>query len=170
MSPRLRGDVVVNNLVGIAFATGAVHLQSDGTPWRPLVHVQDISAAFQAVLEAPREVVHNQAFNVGRTEENYRIREVAEMVREVVPGSEVTFAEGAGPDLRCYRVDCAKVTGVPGLELRWTVRQGVEELYGAFKEHGLAADDLTGPRFQRIAQIRALMDRGRLDADLRWRA
>jgi nucleoside-diphosphate-sugar epimerase len=169
-SPRLRGDVVVNNLVGIAFATGAVHLQSDGTPWRPLVHVQDISAAFQAVLEAPRELVHNQAFNVGRTEENYRIREVAEMVREVVPGSEVTFAEGAGPDLRCYRVDCAKVTGVPGLELRWTVRQGVEELYGAFKEHGLAADDLTGPRFQRIAQIRALMDRGRLDADLRWRA
>jgi nucleoside-diphosphate-sugar epimerase len=146
-----------------------VHLQSDGTPWRPLVHVQDISAAFQAVLEAPREVVHDQAFNVGRTGENYRIREVAEMVREVVPGSEVTFAEGAGPDLRCYRVDCAKVTGVPGLELRWTVRQGVEELYRAFKEHGLAADDLTGARFQRIAQIRALMDRDRLDADLRWR-
>ena len=169
VSPRLRGDVVVNNLVGIAFATGAVHLQSDGTPWRPLVHVQDISAAFQAVLEAPREVVHDQAFNVGRTGENYRIREVAEMVREVVPGSEVTFAEGAGPDLRCYRVDCAKVTVVPGLELRWTVRQGVEELYRAFKEHGLAADDLTGARFQRIAQIRALMDRDRLDADLRWR-
>ena len=169
VSPRLRGDVVVNNLVGIAFATGAVHLMSDGTPWRPLVHVQDISAAFQAVLEAPREVVHNQAFNVGRTEENYRIREVAEMVREVVPGSEVTFAEGAGPDLRCYRVDCAKVTSVPGLELRWTVRQGVEELYTAFKEHGLAADDLTGARFQRIAQIRTLMERDRLDADLRWR-
>jgi len=91
------------------------------------------------------------------------------MVREVVPGSEVTFAEGAGPDLRCYRVDCAKVAGLPGLELRWTVRDGVEELYRAFKEHGLDADDLTGSRFQRIAQIRALMDRGRLDADLRWR-
>jgi hypothetical protein len=92
------------------------------------------------------------------------------MVREVVPGSEVTVAEGAGPDRRCYRVDCAKVAGLPGLELRWTVRQGVEELYSAFKEHGLAADDLTGSRFQRITQIRALMDRGRLDADLRWRA
>jgi nucleoside-diphosphate-sugar epimerase len=169
VSPRLRGDVVVNNLVGIAFATGAVHLMSDGTPWRPLVHVQDISAAFQALLEAPRELVHDQAFNVGRTEENYRIREVAEMVREVVPGSEVTFAEGAGPDLRNYRVDCAKLAGVPGLELRWTVRRGVEELYHAFKEHGLEAADLSGARFQRIAQIKQLMDRDQVDADLRWR-
>jgi nucleoside-diphosphate-sugar epimerase len=168
VSPRLRGDVVVNNLVGFAFATGAVHLMSDGSPWRPLVHVEDISAAFLAMLEAPHEVVHNQAFNVGRTEENYRIREVAEMVREVVPGSEVTFAEGAGPDLRCYRVDCSKLGTVPGLELRWTVRRGVEELYRAFKEHGLEADDLTGSRYQRIAQIRQLMDGGRLDADLRW--
>jgi nucleoside-diphosphate-sugar epimerase len=169
VSPRLRGDVVVNNLVGYAFTTGAVHLMSDGTPWRPLVHVQDISAAFLALLEAPRELVHNQAFNVGRTEENYRIREVAEMVHEVVPGSEVTFAEGAGPDLRCYRVDCGKLATVPGLELRWTVRQGVEELYQAFKEHGLEAGDLTGSRYQRIAQIKALLARDRLDADLRWR-
>jgi nucleoside-diphosphate-sugar epimerase len=170
VSPRLRGDVVVNNLVGIAFATGAVHLMSDGTPWRPLVHVQDISAAFLALLEAPRELVHNQAFNVGRTEENYRIREVAELVREVVPGSEVTFAEGAGPDLRCYRVRCDKLTAtVPGLGLRWTVRRGVEELYQAFKEHGLHADDLTGSRYQRIAQIKALLGNQRLDADLRWR-
>jgi nucleoside-diphosphate-sugar epimerase len=169
VSPRLRGDVVVNNLVGFAFATGAVHLMSDGTPWRPLVHVKDISAAFLGLLEAPRELVHNQAFNVGRTEENYRIREVAEMVREVVPGSEVSFAEGAGPDLRCYRVDCAKLAGVPGLELSWTVRQGVEELYQAFKEHGLEAGDLTGSRYQRIAQIRTLLEGGRLDTDLRWR-
>jgi nucleoside-diphosphate-sugar epimerase len=169
VSPRLRGDVVVNNLVGVAFTTGAVHLQSDGTPWRPLVHVKDISAAFQAMLEAPRELVHDQAFNVGRTDENYRIREVAEMVREVVPGSEVTFAEGAGPDLRCYRVDSSKLATVPGLELRWTVRDGVEELYQAFKEHGLEAADLTGSRYQRIAQIQSLMAAGRLDADLRWR-
>jgi nucleoside-diphosphate-sugar epimerase len=169
VSPRLRGDVVVNNLVGYAFTTGAVHLMSDGTPWRPLVHVQDISAAFSAMLQAPRELVHDQAFNVGRTEENYRIREVAEMVREVVPGSEVTFAEGAGPDLRNYRVDCSKLQTVPGLELRWTVRDGVEELYRAFKEHGLEAGDLTGARFQRIAQIRQLMDRGEVDADLRRR-
>jgi nucleoside-diphosphate-sugar epimerase len=168
VSPRLRGDVVVNNLVGFAFATGAVHLISDGTPWRPLVHVEDISAAFRVVLEAPRELVHGEAFNVGLTEENYRIREVAEMVREVVPGSEVTFAEGAGPDLRCYRVDCGKLTTLPGLRLRWSVRRGVEQLYRAFKEHGLEVEDLTGPRYQRIGRIKSLLADGRLDGDLRW--
>jgi nucleoside-diphosphate-sugar epimerase len=170
VSPRLRGDVVVNNLVGYAFTTGAVHLMSDGSPWRPLVHVEDIAAAFLAILEAPRELVHGQAFNVGRTEENYRIREVAEMVREVVPGSEVTFAEGAGPDLRCYRVDCGKLATLPGLELRWTVRRGVEQLYEAFKERGLTVEDLTGSRYQRIAHIKSLLEGGRLDLDLRWRA
>jgi nucleoside-diphosphate-sugar epimerase len=169
VSPRLRGDVVVNNLVGVAFATGAVHLMSDGTPWRPLVHVLDISNAFLAVLNAPLELVHDQAFNVGRTDENYRIREVAEMVREVVPGSEVTYAEGAGPDLRNYRVDCGKLVGLPGVEPRWTVRQGVEQLYAAFKEHGLDAADLSGWRFQRIARIGALLEAGHLDSDLRWR-
>jgi nucleoside-diphosphate-sugar epimerase len=168
VSPRLRGDVVVNNLVGFAFTTGHVHLMSDGTPWRPLVHVEDISAAFLAALQAPRDLVHNQAFNVGRNEENYQIREVAEMVREVVPGSEVTFAEGAGPDLRCYRVDCGKLGVLPGLRLRWTVREGVDQLYQAFKEHGLALEDLTGSRFQRIAHIQSLLERGRLGADLRW--
>jgi nucleoside-diphosphate-sugar epimerase len=169
-SPRLRGDVVVNNLVGFAFTTGAVHLMSDGTPWRPLVHVEDISAAFLAILKAPRELVHNQAFNVGRTAENYRISEVAEMVREVVPGSEVSFAEGAGPDKRCYRVDCAKLaTTLPELEMRWTVRRGIEQLYQAFKEHGLALEDLTGSRYQRIAHVRSLIDGERLDSDLRWR-
>jgi nucleoside-diphosphate-sugar epimerase len=169
VSPRLRGDVVVNNLVGYAFATGAVHLMSDGTPWRPLVHVEDVAAAFLAILEAPRELVHGQAFNVGRTEENYRIREVAEMVREVVPGSEVSFADGAGPDRRSYRVDCGKLARLPGLELRWTVRRGVEQLYEAFKEHGLVVEDLTGSRYQRIAHVKSLLDGGRLDLDLRWR-
>ena len=170
VSPRLRGDVVVNNLVGYAYTTGAVHLMSDGTPWRPLVHVEDISAAFLAMLEAPRELVHGQAFNVGRTEENYRIREVAEMVREVVPGSEVTFAEGAGPDLRNYRVDCGKLAAtLPGLRLRWTVRQGVEQLYEAFKEHGLVVEDLTGSRYQRIARVKSLLDGGLLGLDLRRR-
>jgi nucleoside-diphosphate-sugar epimerase len=169
-SPRLRGDVVVNNLVGFAFATGAVHLMSDGTPWRPLVHVEDISATFLALLEAPRELVHAEAFNVGRTAENYRIREVAELVHEIVPGSEVTFAEGAGPDLRCYRVDCAKLASTfPDLALRWTVRRGIEQLYQAFRRHGLELEDLTGERFQRIAHVRSLMEAGSLDEDLRWR-
>jgi len=145
-----------------------VYLMSDGTPWRPLVHVEDISAAFLAILETPRELVHGEAFNVGRTAENYRIREVAEMVREVVPGSEVTFADGAGPDLRCYRVDCAKLaTILPDLELRWTVRRGIEQLYQAFMEYGLELEDLTGSRFQRIAHVRSLMESDRLDDDLR---
>jgi nucleoside-diphosphate-sugar epimerase len=170
-SPRLRGDVVVNNLVGFAFTTGAVHLMSDGTPWRPLVHVEDISSTFLAVLDAPRELVHAEAFNVGRTAENYRIREVAEMVREVVPGSEVSFADGAGPDLRCYRVDCAKLAStLPALKLQWTVHRGIEQVYQAFKEHGLALEDLTGSRFQRIAHIKSLMVSGQLDTDLRWSA
>jgi nucleoside-diphosphate-sugar epimerase len=169
-SPRLRGDVVVNNLVGLAFTTGVVHLMSDGTPWRPLVHVEDISAAFLAILEAPRELVHGEAFNIGRTAENYRIREVAEMVREVVPGSEVSYAEGAGPDKRCYRVDCAKLASVlPELELRWTVRRGIEQLYQAFKEYGLALEDLTGSRFQRIAHVASLIEGGLLEEDLSWR-
>lgn len=169
-SPRLRGDLVVNNLVGFAVAAGAVHLMSDGSPWRPLVHVEDVSATFLALLEAPRELVHGEAFNVGRTTESYRIRDVAEMVREVVPGSELSFAEGAGPDPRCYRLDCAKLaTTFPGLELRWTVRRGIEQLYEAFKRHGLELDDLTGSRYQRIAHVRSLIESGRLDSELRWR-
>jgi nucleoside-diphosphate-sugar epimerase len=109
VSPRLRADIVVNNLVGVAYTTGEVLIQSDGTPWRPLVHIEDIARAFLAVLEAPREVVHNEAFNVGRTEENYRVRDLAEMVQEIVPGSRVRYAEGGGPDPRCYRVDCGKL-------------------------------------------------------------
>ncbi len=170
VSPRLRGDVVVNNLVGWAVATGGVQLQSDGTPWRPLVHVEDISAAFAAVLEAPRELVHGEAFNVGRTEENYRISQIADMVAAVVPGSQVRFAAGAGPDLRCYRVDCGKLAArLPGLKLGWSVQRGVEQLYRAFKEHGLAVEDLTGSRFQRIAHIRSLLASGHLATDLRWR-
>jgi nucleoside-diphosphate-sugar epimerase len=169
-SPRLRGDGLVNNLVGFAVATGGVHLMSDGSPWRPLVHVEDISAAFLAILEAPRELVHGEAFNVGRTAENYRIREVAELVREVVPGSEVTYAPGAGPDRRCYRVDCAKLaTTLPDLQLTWTVRRGIEQLYQAFLEYGLALEDLTGSRYQRITHVRSLMESHLLDGDLRWR-
>ena len=125
VSPRLRVDVVVNNLVGYAHTTGEILIQSDGTPWRPLVHVEDISGAFLAVLDAPRELVHNEAFNVGASAENYRIREVAEIVEEVVPGARASFAEGGGPDKRSYRVDCSKIARVlPDFEPRWTVRRG----------------------------------------------
>ena len=169
VSPRLRGDLVVNNLVGYAFTTGRVLLKSDGTPWRPLVHIEDISRAFLAVLEAPRELVHGRAFNVGRTEENYRVREVAEIVADVVPGSRVDFEAGAGPDLRCYRVDCDLIRQtLPEFQPQWTVRQGVEELYEAYRRHGLTLEEFESARYLRIKHVRQLQEDGRLDAELRW--
>lgn len=168
VSPRLRGDLVVNNLVGYAVTTGKVLLKSDGTPWRPLVHIEDISRAFLAVLHAPREKVHNRAFNVGSSTENYRIREVAETVREVVPDCEIEFAPGAGPDKRCYRVSCDLIRRELGFETRWTVRRGVEELYAAYQAHGLTLAEFESSRYLRIKHVRELQDGGKLDADLRW--
>lgn len=170
VSPRLRADLVVNSLVGFAFTTGEILMQSDGTPWRPLVHVEDISHAFLAVLEAPAAAVHNEAFNVGCTEENYRIRDVAEIVHDVVPNSRITYAPGGGPDPRCYRVDCSKIVAhVPAFRPRWTVRRGVEELAEAYARAKLTAEEFNGPRYLRIKQIRKLLNEGRLDETLRWR-
>jgi nucleoside-diphosphate-sugar epimerase len=167
-STRLRLDIVVNNLSAIALTTGKVHLQSDGTPWRPLVHIEDISRAFLAMLEAPREVIHDQAFNVGRTEDNVQIRDVAEMVREAVPGSELTFAEDAGPDLRNYRADFSKLNDTfPDLKMRWSVRDGVAELLASYTRYGLTYDDFTSSRFVRLRRIRELLDQGLLDDLLR---
>lgn len=169
VSPRLRADVVVNNLVAIAFTTGEVVIQSDGTPWRPLVHIEDITRAFLAVLHAPRELVHNEAFNVGRSEENYRVRDLGELVEQVVPGSKVRYAEGGGPDPRCYKVDCAKIARVlPEFQPQWTVRRGMEQLRDAFKANGLTREDLNGDKFFRIKRIRALQSEGLLDESLRW--
>ena len=168
VSRRLRADIVVNNLVGHALTTGKVLLQSDGTPWRPLVHVQDIAAAFLAVLEAPRDRVHNQAFNVGRSGENFRIREVAEIVAGVVPNCELAFAPGASADVRNYRVDFSKIEReLPGFAPRWRLRQGVEELYDAYRRRGLTRDEFLGPRYYRLRTIRALQESGRLDDALR---
>ena len=168
VSPRLRADLVVNNLVGYALTTGEVLIKSDGTPWRPLVHVEDISRAFLAVLEAPRDVVHGQAFNVGRNEENYRIRQVAEMVAEVVPGSRVTFAPGASPDTRNYRVDFTKIaTKLAGFRPHWTVRRGIEELAEAYRRHGLTKEEFLSPRYYRIQTVQGLQAKGRLDTSLR---
>ena len=170
VSPRLRGDIVVNNLAGLAFTTGRVRVESDGTPWRPLVHVEDIGQAFLAVLDAPREAVHNQAFNVGRSSENYRVSELADMVRDVIPGSQVEYAAGGGPDPRSYRVDCSKIDDVlPGFQPRWTVRAGIEQLHTAFTMHGLSAADVTGGRYLRLKHLEQLLRQGRLDASLRWR-
>jgi len=169
LSPRQRFDVVLNNLVAWAFTSALVYLKSDGTPWRPIVHIEDISRAFIAVLAAPRNIVHNQAFNVGQTSENYRISEIAEIVKSVVPNTKVEFAEGAGPDLRCYRADFAKITRVlPSFKPQWTARKGAEQLYAAYKKIGLTLEEFEGPRYKRIDHIRLLLKTNRLDNSLRW--
>lgn len=171
LSPRIRFDLVVNNLTAWAFTTGRVHLKSDGSPWRPIVHVEDICRAYIAALHAPREAVYNQGFNLGTTTENYRIRELAQMVEEIVPGCRVDFAPGAGPDKRCYRVDCNKIARVlHGFKPQWTARRGVEQLYQVYKSIGLKLEDFEGPKFMRIAHVKKLVSEGLLDEDLRWRA
>ena len=167
-SPRLRLDIVVNNLTAVAMTTGEVCLESDGSPWRPLVHIEDISRAFLAALEAPRELVHDEAFNVGRPEDNVQIRDVAEMVREAVPGSRVSFAAGAGPDLRNYRVDFAKLAQTfPDLSLRWSVQEGVDELISAYTKYGMTYDGFTSSRYVRLRRIRELLSLGLVDEMLR---
>jgi nucleoside-diphosphate-sugar epimerase len=171
VSTRLRGDLVVNNLVGYAVTSGQVLIKSDGMPWRPLVHIEDISRAFVAVLEAPRELVHNESFNVGQTAENYRVREVAQMVADVVPNSQVTFAGDASPDARNYRVNCDKIRKVlPSFEPRWTVRKGVEEVYDAYCKHGTTSEEFLSSSFVRLKKIRELQNAGKLDDTLSWRS
>ena len=168
LSPRLRFDLVVNNLTAWAVATGNIRFKSDGGAWRPLVHVADVSRAFAAVLEAPRELVHNQAFNVGRSTENYRIRDLSSIVADVVPGTEVVFAEGASADQRNYRVDCSKFErAFPDMPLTWDVRRGVEQLYDVMADAELTVDDFEGSRFSRIAQLKSLMAQGEVDKNLR---
>jgi len=167
-STRLRLDIVVNNLTAVALTTGQVRLESDGTPWRPLVHIEDISRAFLAMLAAPREKVHDEAFNIGRAEDNVQVRDVAEMVRDIVPGSEVTLAASAGPDLRDYRVDFSKLTGVfPELDMQWRVHDGVAELLRSYTAHGLTYEDFTSSRYVRLRRIKELLAAGEIDELLR---
>jgi nucleoside-diphosphate-sugar epimerase len=169
VSPRLRFDVVLNNLVAWAFTSGKVFLKSDGTPWRPIVHIEDIGRAFLAVLAAPREVVHAQAFNVGRNDQNYRIREIAEIVKETVPGCEIAFAEDAGPDKRNYRADFTKIArALPAFRPEWDARKGARQLYDAYRAIGLKLEDFEGPRYRRIDQLKRLLAEGHLAPDLRW--
>jgi nucleoside-diphosphate-sugar epimerase len=169
LSPRIRFDLVLNNLTAWAFTTGEVYIKSDGSPWRPIVHVEDISRAYIAALEAPRDLVHARAFNVGTTTENYQVRDIAEIVRQVVPGSKVGYAPGAGPDPRCYRVDCNHIARtLHDFKPQWTARRGVEELYDAFCREGLELDDFEGPKYKRIAHVKELIGSGRLDSDMRW--
>jgi nucleoside-diphosphate-sugar epimerase len=170
VSPRLRFDVVLNNLVAWAYTSGKVFLKSDGSPWRPIVHIEDISRAFLAVLAAPREVVHAEAFNVGRNDQNYRIREIAEIVKETVPGCEIAFADDAGPDKRNYRADFGKIEKqLPSFQPQWDARKGAKQLYEAYKEIGLKLEEFEGPRYRRIDQLKDLMAAGNLGSDLMWK-
>lgn len=169
LSPRLRADVVLNNLVCWAHTTGRIRIMSDGTPWRPIVHVDDISWAFAAALVAPREAIHNQAFNVGASGENYQVRELAEIARATVPGSSVEFAAEAGPDPRSYRVDFSKLSRTfPDLKPQWNASFGAKDLYAALQEAQITLADFQGRRYIRLAQIKHLLDRQLLDPTLRW--
>jgi len=169
VSPRLRLDIVLNDLVASAFTTGRIYIKSDGTPWRPIVHIRDIIAAVIAVLDAPREAVHNQIFNVGRNQENFRIRELADIVASVVPGCQIEFAPGGGPDLRCYRVNFDKIGRMlPGFQPQWTALEGARELYEAYSAVRLTTTDIEQGYYVRIAQIQKLMKAGQLDSSLQW--
>jgi nucleoside-diphosphate-sugar epimerase len=169
VSRRLRADLVVNNLVGYALTQGEIYVKSDGTPWRPLVHIEDISRAYVALLHAPRDLVHNEAFNVGRTQENYQVRDIVSMVAEAIPGTAVRYADGAGPDLRCYQVDCSKIeTLIKEYQPKWTVRAGVEELRDAYIAQKTTREDFLGPKWLRIGTIKQLQAQNRLDGNMRW--
>lgn len=169
VSPRLRLDVVLNDLVASAYTTGRVYIKSDGTPWRPIVHIRDITAAILSVLEGPREAIHNETFNVGVTNENYRIRELAAIVAEIVPGCRIEYAPDGGPDKRCYRINCEKIRrALPGFNPQWDARKGARELYDAYCAVGLTEATIKAGRYTRISSIQRLLETGRLDQNLRW--
>ncbi|NND71963.1 MAG: SDR family oxidoreductase [Rhodothermales bacterium] len=168
VSPRFRFDLVVNNLTAWALATGKIMIKSDGSPWRPLVHIRDITSAFIAALEAPKATIHNEAFNVGSTGENYQIRDIARIVGETVPNCEVAFAEGASPDKRSYQVSFDKIEStLPGFSPEWTARRGVEEVYEALRDRSISVDEFEGPRYRRIKSIQNLLAEGKITSELR---
>ena len=170
VSPRHRFDLVLNNLVAWAFTTKRIYIKSDGTPWRPMIHVEDIARAFLFVLEAPKAAIHNETYNVGSNKENYQIRDLAEIVADTVPGAHVEFAADAGPDSRSYRVDFRKIQrDLPGFRPQWTVKLGAQQLLASYQEVGLALEDFEGTRFKRVAQLKELLGTGRIDETLRWK-
>lgn len=169
-SPRFRADLVLNNLAGWAYTTGEIRILSDGTPWRPLVHVKDIATAFAAALDSPREAIHNQAFNVGVAEENYQVRDLAAIVQGAFPDCKVSYAAGGGPDPRSYRVDFSKINRLlPGFKPAWKAPLGVKELRSAYQEMDLTQEDFTGPKYVRLARLKSLLEKGVLDENLFWK-
>jgi nucleoside-diphosphate-sugar epimerase len=167
-SPRMRFDLVLNNLAGAAWTSGEIRMTSDGTPWRPLVHALDIAQAIVRTLEAPRERVHGQAVNVGSNDQNYQVKEIAEVVGEVFQGCRLTFGE-LGGDTRSYRVSFDKIRDVlPGFECRWDALRGARQLHDVFREVGLTTRDFESRAFTRLAQLRHLIDTGRIDRSFRW--
>jgi nucleoside-diphosphate-sugar epimerase len=170
LSPRMRFDIVLNNLTAWAVTTGLIYLKSDGTPWRPIVHIEDISQAFILALAAPEADVSAQAFNVGHSDHNYRIRDIAGVVADVVPDCKVDYAPDAGPDTRSYRVSFEKIARTLGFRPKWDVGRGAEQLYAAYRGSNLTLDEFEGPKYQRIAHIKKLLADGIIDNDLRKRA
>jgi nucleoside-diphosphate-sugar epimerase len=169
-SPHLRADVVLNNLVCWAFTTGKIRIMSDGTPWRPIVHIADIAGASLALLDAPRQIVHNQAFNIGVNGENYQVRDLAKIVQETVPGCVIEYAGQTGPDPRNYRVDFTKLARmVPAFKSRWNAYEGAKELYEAFRQAGLTFEEFQGRKFTRLKQLKYLIETDQLDKTLRWK-
>ena len=169
VSPRIRFDLVINNLVAWAHTTGKILMKSDGTPWRPLVHIEDITQAVVCALKADREVIHGLAVNVGSNDENYQMRDLAEMVRETVPNCAIETEDGAGPDERCYRANFDKIHRVfPNFKTKWTARMGVEQCYQSYLKHGLNSEEYEGVKYKRIAHIEQLIADGKLDTNLRW--
>lgn len=167
VSPALRLDIVVNNLTAWAVATNRIVLQSDGTPWRPQVHVEDVGRAFLAALDAPREVIHDQAFNVGRTDQNFQVREIAEMVGEAIPDAVLEMPKATDPDTRSYRVDFSKFASTfPDTPLEMDVPRGIKELATSFRDNGLAEADF--PLYTRLSVIERRIAAGEMDTSLRW--
>ncbi len=170
VSPQFRADIVLNNLVGWAFTTGKVKIMSDGTPWRPIVHIADISRAFIAVLKAPHTAIHNEAFNVGVNEENYQVKDLAEIVKNTVPNCEVEYANRGGPDPRNYCVDFSKLSRtLPSFQPEWNAELGAKELYEAFLKVRLTLDQFQGKKYIRLNQLTHLLDEKKLDSELRWK-
>jgi nucleoside-diphosphate-sugar epimerase len=170
VSPRLRCDLVVNNLTGWAFTTGKIKIMSDGSPWRPAIHVEDFGNAFIACLEAPVNLIHNEVFNVGQNIENYQIRDIANTVKEIIPGCEMEYTHEHGSDSRTYKVSFDKISIVlkDYFKPKWTVREGVKQLYEAFKAHGLTQEEFTGNKYIRLNNLKKLLEEKRIDDNLFW--